>query len=68
MDLVGAGTEGSYSNIIGCLGVCVGVGIYIASLLFVQISQQKPTYKPTYVRKNVPEATRKKIYMASNGQ
>ena len=29
---------------------------------------KKPTYKPTYVRKNIPEATRKKIYMASNGQ
>ena len=29
---------------------------------------KKTTYKPTYVRKNVPEATRKKIDMASNGQ
>ena len=29
---------------------------------------KKTTYKPTYVQKNVPEATRKKIYMASNGQ
>ena len=30
--------------------------------------KKKTTYKPTYVRKNVPEATRKKKYMASNGQ
>ena len=29
---------------------------------------KKPTYKHTYVRKNIPEATRKKIYMASNVQ
>ena len=29
---------------------------------------KKPTYKPTYVRKKVPEATRKKIDMAPNGQ
>ena len=36
--------------------------------LFVQISQQNPTNKPTYLRKNLPENARKNIYIAPNGQ
>ena len=49
-------------------GTSIPYGKHRVDTLFDQISQQKNTYKPTYVRKNVPEATRKKIDMASNGQ
>ena len=45
-------------------------GMFVVKLraLFVQISQQK-THIQAYIRtQNVPEATRKKNYMASNGQ
>ena len=48
--------------------VCIMFG-YFSKAMAAHVSRpKKPTYKPTYVRKNVPEATRKKIYMASNGQ
>ena len=38
-----------------------------AYCLFISVNKS-PTYKPTYVRKNVPEVTRKNIYIAPNGQ
>ena len=43
--------------------------IYFSKAMAAQISRQKKPHTSLHIyAKNVPEATRKKIYMASNGQ